>query len=56
MDHSKENSMEDRHRVIVMRLRLNQAESQALAKLTAATGLTASDLLRGFIHQAAAAN
>jgi hypothetical protein len=48
--------MEDRHRVIIMRLRLNQAESQALAKLTAATGMNASTLLRGFIHQAAASN
>ena len=48
------NDLNDRHRVIVIRLRLNQAESDALAELTAATAINASTLLRRFILEAAA--
>jgi hypothetical protein len=46
-------NLSDRHRVIVMRLRLNDAESKALAQLTAASGINASELLRSFIYAAA---
>jgi hypothetical protein len=46
-------AMLDRHRVITMKLRLNQAESDALGRLTAAHGIGAAELIRRFIRQAA---
>jgi sugar-specific transcriptional regulator TrmB len=46
--------MNDKNRDIVMRLRLNREESKALRALMTRNNTTASDLLRGFIHEAAA--
>jgi hypothetical protein len=43
--------MDDKNRDIRLRIWLNQTESDALAKITAAKGVGAADLIRAYIHQ-----
>ena len=45
--------MFDNNREIVMRLRLHKAESEALAKLTAAKDMGAAEIVRQLIVRAA---
>jgi hypothetical protein len=45
--------VDDKDRPFVVKVRLNQAESEALAKLTTAKGLKASAVIRQFIRRAA---
>jgi hypothetical protein len=47
-------AMNDPHREVVIRVRLNQAEIDALAKLAAAKGIGVNETLRRFIHKEAA--
>jgi hypothetical protein len=43
--------MDEKNREIRLRIWLNQAESDALAKITAAKGIGAADLIREYIRQ-----
>jgi hypothetical protein len=44
---------DDKDRPIALQVRLNKAESEALAKLTAAKGMGAAAVIRGLLHMAA---
>jgi hypothetical protein len=53
---TRTNRFDDKERQIILKVRLNRAESEALAQLTAAKGMGAAAVMRGLLHGAVLAN
>jgi hypothetical protein len=49
---TRTNLFDDKDRQIILKVRLNRAESKALAKLMAAKGMGAAAVIRGLLHGA----